>query len=895
MKSIIQFTQGSADNIYIKGDIFFDLAAQIILIVRHNSERKTFIFTKEDDPEFPDARRLMKSDIEGWDAYVRFDSEDTADAPTGSYICEAVIILCENNQVLKINGFFFNLNRSITGEVPISTYCGTSVGSGSHEIVSGDCGCGGGIQTGGTPGGVILTSDRTFIPVPTFMPIITGDTDTVELEGDGSEENPLKATALLDDFVKDIDFEITTETTFGTNINSFVKYDEENIMLGVQNRGAILYNVKTKDITDTNYTGSSGSVYVGKNEISGDIFVTGQNNGIKKWNPVTKQFENTLVVTGNANSFATGIGGTFYAFGGNITTFNADGSFDKNIVGVVGNMIQIPFFQGDLKFFVARGGANPGMYLLNDDGSYTKLAAGSFFTNTVKDKNGNIYVANLQGPDYLHKYDETLNIFKPDPDAIGLEVRGLFLNDVGELGLVTAAGLIYTNRSGTFEETGHSLGDLGTYTFTHNIPGGQLLFGAKAYRGSGFDFHLASELAFLGTLPVTPALDLNELTYLIGRYSIASCDTSAKGRVNGSWVSVPTKTELNSKLSDIEEEIEAVRNSMPDTSEFVKLQSDTTQLIDSDLALKNGKKLLVEKEDGTQANAVSVGDYTVTKTISLEDVEVGMNLRGVTVTFDTSKIPTFNGSGVLYTSSTGENIYPNSNLQVSRIPGPGPGEQRPFGLGFNNTGASPSTNIFNANWLVNTITYPDDQDYKVSIYTILVSIDPSSEWTFADTSLEIQSTVEQIEIGSETDYLNLNSSDRPTVETPLGKEEIAYLSDLPTIDYSTEEQWTGKRWIDGKKIYQKTIVYSNPLPSTVAQVDIPHTIQSMGVMVDIAGTSTNDNTGAQISINGGTYSAQVRCYTVITSSVPSIRLWVSSNLSEYTMTYITLQYTCTDR
>jgi len=145
---MIKFTKGTADNVYLKGDLFFDLAAQIILIVKHKYLPESFFFTKEPDDRYPDAKRLMKSDVEGWDAYVRFDSEDTADAPTGGYTCEAAIVLCEGDQVLKVKGDFFYLRESITGEIPVPQYCPAG---------------GTGLQTGGTPEGVILTADQTLI------------------------------------------------------------------------------------------------------------------------------------------------------------------------------------------------------------------------------------------------------------------------------------------------------------------------------------------------------------------------------------------------------------------------------------------------------------------------------------------------------------------------------------------------------------------------------------------------------------------------------------------------------------------------------------------------------------------------------------------------------------
>lgn len=42
---------------------------------------------------------------------------------------------------------------------------------------------------------------------------------------------------------------------------------------------------------------------------------------------------------------------------------------------------------------------------------------------------------------------------------------------------------------------------------------------------------------------------------------------------------------------------------------------------------------------------------------------------------------------------------------------------------------------------------------------------------------------------------------------------------LDTLNYSTEEQYTGKHWIDGKKIYQKTFVGSIPNANTIYTQD----------------------------------------------------------------------------
>ena len=47
-------------------------------------------------------------------------------------------------------------------------------------------------------------------------------------------------------------------------------------------------------------------------------------------------------------------------------------------------------------------------------------------------------------------------------------------------------------------------------------------------------------------------------------------------------------------------------------------------------------------------------------------------------------------------------------------------------------------------------------------------------------------------------------------------------------NYSTTEQDTGYTWIDGSKIYKKTIVYSN-LP--VGETNINHGVSNMGLVV----------------------------------------------------------------
>lgn len=58
-------------------------------------------------------------------------------------------------------------------------------------------------------------------------------------------------------------------------------------------------------------------------------------------------------------------------------------------------------------------------------------------------------------------------------------------------------------------------------------------------------------------------------------------------------------------------------------ADYVKLQSDTTQIIDSNIALATGKKLLLVRNNGVQVNAVSLGSYNDGSGGILEQLEFG--------------------------------------------------------------------------------------------------------------------------------------------------------------------------------------------------------------------------------------------------------------------------------
>lgn len=77
-------------------------------------------------------------------------------------------------------------------------------------------------------------------------------------------------------------------------------------------------------------------------------------------------------------------------------------------------------------------------------------------------------------------------------------------------------------------------------------------------------------------------------------------------------------------------------------------------------------------------------------------------------------------------------------------------------------------------------------------------------------------------------------------------ETLANMQEIKGIDYSTEEQWTGLRWIDGKKIYQKTISIDKSFATTnpVWVYEIANVSElNINKLIDV---KIIDNTGALI-------------------------------------------------
>ena len=112
------------------------------------------------------------------------------------------------------------------------------------------------------------------------------------------------------------------------------------------------------------------------------------------------------------------------------------------------------------------------------------------------------------------------------------------------------------------------------------------------------------------------------------------------------------------------------------------------------------------------------------------------------------------------------------------------------------------------------------------------------------------------------------------------------------IDYSFEEQWTGRLWVDGKKIYQKT-VNCGALPNSTSK-EVRHGIAGLDYVVAFDGTAQNPATGMchhirHVSPTASSYSV----YCTVTRDVVSFM--TRQAYGDDAKTFVTILYTCTDR
>jgi hypothetical protein len=137
----------------------------------------------------------------------------------------------------------------------------------------------------------------------------------------------------------------------------------------------------------------------------------------------------------------------------------------------------------------------------------------------------------------------------------------------------------------------------------------------------------------------------------------------------------------------------------------------------------------------------------------------------------------------------------------------------------------------------------------------------------------------------------LGVPEAPTDGQLYGRENAAWsvvpAPGPPPINYSTSEQWTGLLWLDGKKIYQRTINFG-VLPNT-ATANVAHGIANISYITLINLQATGSGYFSSIFVSA-TSANIIGCYVNGTD----IFVETGSNRSSWNA-YVTLQYTCTDR
>jgi hypothetical protein len=115
------------------------------------------------------------------------------------------------------------------------------------------------------------------------------------------------------------------------------------------------------------------------------------------------------------------------------------------------------------------------------------------------------------------------------------------------------------------------------------------------------------------------------------------------------------------------------------------------------------------------------------------------------------------------------------------------------------------------------------------------------------------------------------------------------------LDYSLEEQWAGKHWIDGSKIYQKTVECGQIIAN--GQKSVAHNIENVGLFVKVEGFATGStvNTVHLPHVGARYYENSMAVAVSSTAILMNTMGGSSASFAGYNIAFVTLFYTCTDR
>lgn len=109
-----------------------------------------------------------------------------------------------------------------------------------------------------------------------------------------------------------------------------------------------------------------------------------------------------------------------------------------------------------------------------------------------------------------------------------------------------------------------------------------------------------------------------------------------------------------------------------------------------------------------------------------------------------------------------------------------------------------------------------------------------------------------------------------------------------SVNYSTDEKDTGLKWIDGKKIWRKTVV-TGALPNASWKT-VAHGVANVDMILFIDGIANSP-----LQPDYALYLMPVGNTALMGAGKTNIGLYSSTNLSNYTQSWTTIYYTCTDR
>lgn len=122
--------------------------------------------------------------------------------------------------------------------------------------------------------------------------------------------------------------------------------------------------------------------------------------------------------------------------------------------------------------------------------------------------------------------------------------------------------------------------------------------------------------------------------------------------------------------------------------------------------------------------------------------------------------------------------------------------------------------------------------------------------------------------------------------------EIIYPQTISNMDYSTSEQDTGCKWIDGKPIYKKTVDIGS-LPNATIKT-VAHGVTSIGTVIDAKGSAlrSTDSVWFLIPNTPNPLVGNVNVGIGITVSSSSIEISTGADRANMTG-YVTIWYTKT--